>query len=160
MTSRTGSLPDPTRSDRVYFASDRKFARAFANFMDASAPGATRPLRGALYRVEPIGEIHEDPDFRGRGVSWCARSAVILECEELEVVMSEGEANAVIGPHMTWDDGSAMYAENGIVLRSREMRTAGVPALALTRYGRWPYIERVLQDLNARIARGEFTSGR
>lgn len=61
-----------TDPERVYFSSNREFARGPAGRIQGgdSDTGIVYQY-GALYEVEPQGEIEKDPDFEG-GVSWCA----------------------------------------------------------------------------------------
>lgn len=63
-----GASPLVLRTDRVYVASDREVARAYA---------ALRP-NGALYEVVPVGEMEPDPDCMEPGLSWQCRAASVV----------------------------------------------------------------------------------
>jgi hypothetical protein len=56
------------RRDRVYVTTGREVARVYA----ALAPD------GALYEVEPLGELEADPDCAVAGVSWECPAARVL----------------------------------------------------------------------------------
>jgi hypothetical protein len=61
-----------TRTDIVYVTTGRDVARAFAAFYPD----------GALYRVEPDGELEPDPDCATPGLSWqcpAARIAAVID---------------------------------------------------------------------------------
>jgi hypothetical protein len=61
-----------TRTDVVYVTTGRDVARAFAAFYPD----------GALYRVEPLGDLEPDPDSGITGLSWqcpAARIAVVVD---------------------------------------------------------------------------------
>lgn len=59
---------DHVRRDRVYLATGRDVARAYAAFYPD----------GALYTVEPVGELEPDPDCYVPGLSWQCASATVL----------------------------------------------------------------------------------
>lgn len=116
-----------TRPDRVYFSSEREFARGFAaQLRIGDATTGMVFQHGALYEVEPIGEVEEDVDFLGRGVSWCAPQARIVRVVESNVTLSSYQTTERIGPYMTWSDGSPMYGRSGEYLPSPEQVAAGV----------------------------------
>lgn len=62
----TGLEPDFVRSDRVHLTTDRDAARVYA----AAYPD------GALYRVEPVGDVEPDPDAPDVAVR-CERAVVL-----------------------------------------------------------------------------------
>lgn len=113
-----------TRPDRVYFSSDREFARAFAGRIQIRDTSTGMVYQqGALYRVEPVGEVEPDPDFKN-GQSWCAPSARIVAVEDPSVLLDMYEANSRLGRHLAWADGSAVYTRDGRYLPSPEQFAA------------------------------------
>lgn len=56
------------RRDRVYVTTGREVARVYAALF----------LDGALYEVEPVGELVPDPDCAVAGVSWEVPAARVL----------------------------------------------------------------------------------
>lgn len=116
-----------TKPNRVYFSSERELARGFASqFRIGDATTGIIYQHGSLYEIEPIGEVEEDEDFQGRGVSWCAPQARILRVVEPNVALSSYQATERIGPYMTWADGSPIYGAAGEYLPSPEQVAAGV----------------------------------
>lgn len=62
--SRAGYQPT-----RVYLTSEREVAEVFA---------AMYPNGGWVYRVEPEGQLEQDPDVAERGMSWvCERARIV-----------------------------------------------------------------------------------
>lgn len=141
-----------TRTDRVYFSSSRDFARAYASkFHRIDQTTGVVFERGTLYRVEPIGSVEDDPDFAGRSVSWCAPRARVVAVEVTDVHMEPSAANEHIGPHMTWDDGSAIYSDAGDYLPSPILRARGMTALDfMGQYPSWFPFDLVDADLAGR----------
>ncbi len=69
-----GVDPALLRRDRVYVATDRQVARAYAAF---------RPS-GSLYEVRPEGVLEPDPDCSVDGLSWqCERAVVVSVVDPL-----------------------------------------------------------------------------
>jgi len=148
-------LPAPTNLDRVYFSSEREFARAFGYRNELILPNGHRIRRGALYRVQPAGQIEEDPDFAGAGVSWSAPSAIVLEVEEPKVSMRSSDAVRAIGKYSTWDDGRPMYLEDGRLALTWQMEARGVTQQRLDRFiPRWTPWEDALARLDKIMALG------
>lgn len=114
-----------TRKDRVYFANDREFARAYAYQLEMTAIGGQIVSRGTLYRVEPQGPIEIDEDYAGKGISWCSASAIVTAVEEVDVRMRERDAVRSIGQHCTWDDGRPMYHPDGRLNLTWQMKQLG-----------------------------------
>lgn len=116
-----------TKPNRVYFSSEREFARGFAALLCIrdSTTGVVHQ-RGALYEVQPIGSVKEDSDFAGQSVSWCAPQARITRVVEKSVALNDYAATERIGPHLTWTDGSPLYNRHGEYLPSPEQIAAGV----------------------------------
>lgn len=141
-----------TRTDRVYFSSSRDFARAYASkFHRIDQTTGVVFERGTLYRVEPIGSVEDDPDFAARNVSWCAPRARVVAVEATDVHMEPSAANEHIGPHMTWDDGSAIYSDAGDYLPSPILRARGMTALDfMGQYPSWFPFDLVDADLAGR----------
>lgn len=130
---QTGYTPrDPaelgrvSRTDRVYFASERDFARSFASQTEITMPSGTVISRGTLYRVEPVGPVDEDPDFAGRGVSWCSRRATVVDVEEVDVRMRSRDATRAVGQYSEWDDGRPMYQDDGRLTLTWQMEGDGI----------------------------------
>lgn len=67
ITAEHGGPAYSTRTDIVYITTGRDVARAFAAFYPD----------GALYRVEPDGELEPDPDCATPGLAWQCRTARI-----------------------------------------------------------------------------------
>lgn len=115
-----------TDAERVYFASSREFARGFAAQIQMVEPeSGVVASQGALYEVEPIGEIEKDPDFEG-SVSWCAPRARIVAVAEPDVRLHAYEITARLGPHITWLDGSPIYTREGHYIPSPEQLDGGL----------------------------------
>ncbi|WIE70366.1 hypothetical protein [Curtobacterium sp. MCLR17_054] len=141
-----------TRPDRVYFTSDRNFARAYASRHQVvdQTTGIVYE-RGSLYRVEPIGAVEEDQDFSGTGVSWSAPKARIVAVEATDVHLDLTAATQHVGPYMTWDDGTPIYAPDGSYQPSPILRRAGKTANDFKgRYPAWFPFDLVDADLRRR----------
>lgn len=114
-----------TDPERVYFSSNREFARGFAGrIQGGDSDTGIVYQHGALYEVEPLGEIEKDPDFEG-GVSWCAPRARIIAVEETNVRLNPFEVSERLGPYTTWTDGSPVYTPNGRYIPSPEQIAFG-----------------------------------
>jgi hypothetical protein len=72
---------DHCRPDRVYVTTDREYARIYA----AGYP------RGALYRVEPDGELEETTGINDPAPSWAATSARVLAVYDPVVTMTPAQ---------------------------------------------------------------------
>lgn len=120
---RNGQSEDVTHPERVYFSTEKEFARGFAA-MHQIAEHTTGIVyeRGTLYEVEPIGPVETDTDFRVGGVSWCAPAARVTAVAEVNVQLSAFEANQRTGPYMTWQDGSPIYTPTGRYIPSPEQK--------------------------------------
>ncbi|WP_431842073.1 hypothetical protein [Calidifontibacter indicus] len=140
--------PDLTDPNRVYFSSSREFARAFAARRRFHEPETGVVYNhGALYRVEPIGDIEIDPDFQRGAVSWCAPQARIVAVEDPNVMMDIYEANSRIGPHMCWSDNSPIYSTNGVYRLSPEQKAAGMTLRSDNATLPWVPVELLNADL-------------
>lgn len=123
-----GSEANPTDPNRVYFSSSRDFAKAFAARMHTrDITTGVSFQHGALYRVEPLGDVEEDPDFKVGGVSWCAPQARIVAVEDPNVMVDVYTATEIIGPFMTWSDQSPIYTAKGGYIPSPEQIRVGQP---------------------------------
>lgn len=74
-----------------------------------------------------MGDVEEDPDFAGRGVSWCAPLARIVSVEETSVRLTPYEVTERTGPYTSWTDGSPVYTAEGRYLPSPEQVALGRP---------------------------------
>jgi len=113
------------RADRVYFATDRELARVFASIA-LRGRGA-----GALYRVQPIGNMLTDPDFPAVGLH--SRRALILDVEELTSPLTEEEEVRREAPYLTWDDGRPIYDADGRIQVTWQMEEHGLTQADLDR---------------------------
>lgn len=114
-----------TDPERVYFSSNREFARGFAGrIQGGDSDTGIVYQHGALYEVEPLGEIEKDPDFEG-DVSWCAPRARIIAVEEVNVRLDPFEVSERLGPYTTWTDGSPVYTPGGQYIPSPEQIAFG-----------------------------------
>ena len=87
-----------TDAERVYFSSSREFARSFAGrIQTVDEETGVVGAHGALYEVEPIGEIEKGPDFER--VSWCAPRARIVSVAEHDVRLTPYEVTERTGPY-------------------------------------------------------------
>ncbi|SDT03693.1 Acetyltransferase (GNAT) family protein [Brevibacterium sandarakinum] len=140
---------DPYDASKVYFSNDIEFARAFAtNTQIADSPTGVVYQRGALYRVEPIGDIEPDPDFQKSDVSWCSPRARIVTVEDPNVMMDAYSAAERIGPHMAWTDGSPVYSKTGKYLLSPEQKQSAFTQTQLDSLVAWT----PLRHVNAALA--------
>lgn len=71
-----GAPAHATRTDVVYVTTGRNVARAFAAFYPD----------GALYRVEPRGELEPDPDSGIPGLSWQCPAAEVVAVVDAAVL--------------------------------------------------------------------------
>lgn len=128
-----------TDAERVYFSSSRELARAFAGRIQTLDPETGVIVEhGALYDVEPIGDIEEDPDFER--VSWCAPRARVISVEESDVRLTPYEITRRTGPHTSWRDGSPVYTPEGHYIPSPEQKAAPLhPVFSLLH--RWTPVE-------------------
>jgi GNAT superfamily N-acetyltransferase len=142
------SVTDP---ERVYFASQREFARGFAGRLQ----GRDRETgvvfqHGSLYEVEPLGAIDIDPDFAAGGVSWCAPRARILAVEETNVQLHPHEISRRLGPYSAWQDGSPVYTSAGAYIPSPEQIAFGPRAALELSHDLFPWTP--VEFINAGIA--------
>lgn len=119
-----------TDPERVYFSSNREFARGFAGrIQGGDSDTGIVYQHGALYEVEPLGEIEKDPGFEG-GVSWCAPRARIIAVEESNVRLNPFEVSERLGPYTAWMDGSPVYTPGGRYIPSPEqIKFGGIEAV-------------------------------
>jgi GNAT superfamily N-acetyltransferase len=144
MPRYTGAEPNPTDPKRVYFSSSRDFAKAFAARMhtrDITTGVAFQ--HGALYRVEPLGDVEMDPDFEIGGVSWCAPQARIVAVEDPNVMADVYTATKALGPYMTWSDQSPVYTDQGKYIPSPEQIRAGQSQSLLVSLLPWTPVDHI-----------------
>jgi hypothetical protein len=79
-----GVIDPPTgRPDRVYLTSDREYARWYA----------ARSWRGALYVVDPIGEL--EPSTEDRFPTWCAPAARVRAVYDACVILTPAQRRSL-----------------------------------------------------------------
>jgi len=139
---------DPTDPTWLYITTDRSLAKGFAAQWRHQSTGPL--VTGDLYRVEPIGDITEDPDYPS-GVGQRCRAARIVAVEQRAVRLTPALQIAFYR-HNTWDDGTPMYDAAGHILPCRAMLEAGVTADDLRTLGVLPDAMRA-NALATRIAR-------
>ncbi|WP_162802117.1 GNAT family N-acetyltransferase [Ornithinimicrobium murale] len=148
---RLESDPFLTSPHRVYFSSNRDFAKAFASRLtirDTTTGIAFQ--RGALYRVEPLGDVEVDPDFRDHRISWCAPRARIIAVEDPNVMVDTYTATEWLGPYMSWSDRSPVYSTTGEYLLSPDQIHSGqVVARQVARLP-WTPLDHIDAALNHR----------
>jgi len=141
-----------TSPERVYFSSNREFARGYAGRIQGRESETGIVFQhGALYEVEPIGEIEPDPDFKG-GVSWCAPQARIISAEESNVQMDAFQVTERLGPFSAWQDGSPIYDSEGRYLPSPEQKASAGSSGALTAFeavAPWTPVEFINASIGA-----------
>lgn len=129
------SVGNPADPKRVYLTEIKRVAHGFAaRFANAPTPGARV---GAVYRVQPVGELVPDADFPERARCWSAERAQVVEVVTAQVRDPVKVGNRILGPYMEWDDGTPVYDERGYMLPAPPMRAYGVAAAELVRFGRW-----------------------
>lgn len=79
LTADVLAMGGRARRDRVYVTTGREVARVYA---------ALRP-DGALYEVEPLGELAADPDCAVAGVSWECSAALVVRVADPVVLLRE-----------------------------------------------------------------------
>lgn len=124
---------DPTR---VHMTSDHLLGRSYASQFCTLGGGD-------LYEVEPVGELVEDPDYLGLGVSWTAPRALIVAVVETDVRITPTEYARATGRHQRWDDGNPVYSPDGYFLPTPASRALGVTAADLRGLGQWVPLELV-----------------
>lgn len=130
-----------TSPHRVYFTSDREFARGFAaRIQGRDTVTGIVVEQGTLYEVEPLGDVERDPDFHGN-VSWCAPQARILSVAERNVRLDAYQINERIGPYSGWTDRSPIYTASGHYMPSPEQRQAGFQHLLFDVLYPWAPLE-------------------
>ena len=135
---------DVTDPHRVYFSTNREFARGFAGRIQVrDAQTGIIAQHGSLYEVEPLGEIAPDPDFLGSGVSWSASSARVVAVVEVDVDLDVYAVTERIGPYMTWSDGSPVYSRTGDYLLSPQQISANQHQSRLAALTPWTPVEYV-----------------
>lgn len=135
---------DPTDTGRVYVTADRAFASAWA--IRYSNNPYLKARTGAVYRVEPLGNIGADPDFPHEAGSFTADRAVIVEVDRRRVTGAPRVANKIVGPFTTWSDGTATYTEDGWMTVPPQFRQFRITESEMRRAGQWPSFDTVAVD--------------
>ena len=109
----------PCDPKRVYVTTDVLLAESYA-----AAFGETG--QGSLYRVEPSGELHGDPDYANHpGVSYSCSWATVLEVVKVNVESTREQD--LYHRRFEWlKDGTPAWDEDGYALPSPAMRKAGI----------------------------------
>lgn len=110
---------------------------------------------GTLYKVDPDGDLEEDPDFRGDAVSFTAPRARVIAVAEQYPVMTSTEFTMISGRYMTWADGTRVYDRNGYRFPAPEELSQGLEAWRFRTLGPW-----VPLDIGARVMESAFRAGR
>lgn len=84
LTADVLEMGGQARRDRVYVTTGREVARVYAALF----------LDGALYEVEPVGELVADPDCLEPGVSWEVPAARVLRVVDPVVLVRTRPAEA------------------------------------------------------------------
>jgi hypothetical protein len=134
----SGVTLDPTDPGRVYVTTRRDIARAYAIRYANTPPH----LDATLYRVRvpDVTELEPDPDLPGAG-AFAAPWAEVVEVCEKRVPGGAVAAQRVLGPLMTWTDGSPIFDRQGYMLPAPEW--VGVTARELRVFGRWIHADSV-----------------
>jgi len=134
------------QANRVYFTTDRELARVFASAVFRGRGS------GALYRVQPIGDVLTDPDFPTVGLH--SRRAVILQVEELTIALTPEEEQRRQAPYLTWDDGRPIYDLEGRIQITWQMEAHGLTQAELDRqFPRWMRPEDAMRSAAEMIRR-------
>ena len=115
VVSAAGMAGMPTRNDRVYFTTVHDVARGYA----AHTPGLN-----AVYRVEPVGDLEKDPDYRAIGFQ--APKARVIEVTDTAVSMTPKERMRIHQPYEEYDDGTLIHDETGRLLLSERTASFGI----------------------------------
>lgn len=113
--SVAGMAGMPTRNDRVYFTTVYEVARGYAAHHRGS---------NAVYRVEPVGGLEPDPDYRAIGFQ--APKARVIEVTDTAVSMTPEERMRVHQPYEEYEDGTLIHDEAGRLLVSERLATFGI----------------------------------
>lgn len=136
------SVRDP---NRVYYTSDREFARAWAAYR-------YRDGDGALYRVRPVfpESCRPDPDCPRAG--FATAELEVIAVEETDIRMPKEDMQRGVYKYSAWDDGSPQYDEGGYLLPSPQHRQFGVTASDYRAIPRWhPFPDEVALHPDGRL---------
>lgn len=132
---------------RVYFSSNCGFA---GNIQGGDIDTEIVYQHGALYELEPFGEIEKAPDFEG-GVSLCAPRACIIAVEEVNVWLNPFEVSERLGPYAAWMDSSSVHTSNGrCILSPKQNEFGGVNAVLAMMETIFPWAP--VESINASMA--------
>lgn len=113
---------DPTDPSWLHITTDRALAKAYAAHWRHEQAGPM--VSGDLYLVQPLGDLHPDPDYP-TGVSLRCLGAEVLAVAQRAVQKTPG-LEAAFRRYNTWDDDSPMYSKDGYILPNLKMRDLGV----------------------------------
>lgn len=133
----------------IYLTADLEAARSYAGqYVEPTGDGGVRSLPGSVYRVEPAGELLEDPDFLPfPEVFKRARWGRIVEVVETGVRRNNPRMAArSMGKYMSYIDGRPVYDENGYLQPSPTHRRYGMTAERLKQFGKWIPLECVAMN--------------
>ncbi|WP_069162871.1 hypothetical protein [Nocardia altamirensis] len=133
---------DPTDPGCVYVTELKRLGNAFAIRYGLSRPDPY-PRVGALYEVEPIGELEPDEDFPPSARCWKVRRARVIAVSDAHVQGSEKIFNRESGRYSRWTDDTPIYSPQGYLLPWPELRAMGVTAQDMVHLGRWVSYQRV-----------------
>lgn len=130
--------PDEYPSDPglVYVTGNRLLAASYASQYPA----------GDVYEVRPDVPLSADPDNEA-GLSFTCSAATVVGVCERAVRWSQTRMIRVQSRTIRWADGSPVYDRNGYLLPDRSLRSVGVTAQRLRRFGPW----RLPQDVIAAL---------
>ncbi|WP_280454151.1 hypothetical protein [Nocardia brasiliensis] len=133
---------DPTDPACVYVTELKRLGYAFAVRYGLSRP-QPYPRVGALYEVEPLGELEVDEDFPESARCWKVRRARVIAVADAHVQGTEKTFNRESGRYSRWTDGTPIYSPQGYLLPWPELREMGVSEQDMVRLGRWVSYQRV-----------------
>jgi hypothetical protein len=84
--ARRQRIANPYRADRVFVVTSEAEARLYAG----AYPGG-----GALYIVEPQGDLEPDPDCTEPGLSWMAPAARVVKCLRRGLRMTQAQLEQI-----------------------------------------------------------------
>ncbi len=105
----------------AHLGSARGYAARFINPNGVREPGD-------VYKVEPTGQLFADPDFRNAEGTYFLtdRPARIVSVVQRRVVLTRREQNEACWPYCWYHDDTVVYAKDGTVRASAQMRAQGV----------------------------------
>ncbi|MDO5619747.1 hypothetical protein [Kocuria sp.] len=132
-------------SEKVYFTTDELLARAYAQTLRVGGGP------GTLYRVEPIGPVERDPDYRAPcpAISFMAdRARIVKVVEENVTSLSAEQVGEAFGRFQFWPGPEPYCAPDGTVRPSPSLRDEGWTYEVFALLPRWT----PLKDLWTRLS--------